>query len=440
MAHDAGTGRADRRRDRDDRDKPRQGLRTTLSIGRAVGPAQVAALPVHLMINTAVTGATYDIAAASSSSPARVPTPNEVNMTTSSSDHAAATFAPSSVGSRHRVTSQCNHQIRLAARPTGLPTGSDWELTTEPVPVPRHGRFLVAVEYVSIDPAMRSWIAGTLVGEPVAIGDVMEAGAIGCVTASEHPAFAVGQHVYGSFGVQEFADSDGTGVTKLDRSLAPLTAYLGALGIPGLTAYFGLLDIGRPSDGETVVVSGAAGGVGSIAGQIARIKGCRVIGIAGGPEKCRWIVDELGFDAAIDYKAADVAGRLGQLAPDGVDLFLDNVGGDILDAVLTRLAPQARVVLSGGLSQYNADRTRGPSNYLQLIRARAAMTGFITPDYAHRYPRALAELAGWLRDGRLIAREQIIAGGVLAFPDALVKLFAGENLGKLILAVAPTNN
>jgi NADPH-dependent curcumin reductase CurA len=216
-----------------------------------------------------------------------------------------------------------------------------------------------------------------------------------------------------------------------------LTAYLGALGIPGLTAYFGVLEIGRPRDGETVVVSGAAGGVVSIAGQIARITGCRVIGIAGGPEKCRWIVDDLGFHAAIDYKAEDVAGRLRELAPDGIDVLVDNVGGEILDAALASLARGARVVLSGGLSQYNADETRGPSNYLQLIRARASMVGFITPDYEDRYPQARAEIAGWLRDGRLISREQIIEGGVRAFPDALLKLFAGENVGKLILATAP---
>ena len=278
-----------------------------------------------------------------------------------------------------------NHQIRLAARPSGLPQASDWALTTEPVPVPDQGELVVAVEYFSIDPAMRRWIAASPFGEPVAIGDVMEASAIGRVTASEHPGFAVGEHLYGGFGVQEFARSDGTGVTKLDPLLAPLTTYLGALGIPGLTAYFGLLDVGHPVDGETVVVSAAAGGVGSIAGQIARIKECRVIGIAGGPEKCRWIVDDLGFNAAIDYKAEDVASRLAQLAPDGVDVFLDNVGGEILDAVLTRLRRGARVILSGGLSQYNSDQTRGPSNYLRLIAARASMTGFVTPDYADQY-------------------------------------------------------
>jgi NADPH-dependent curcumin reductase CurA len=332
---------------------------------------------------------------------------------------------------------QDNHQIRLAARPSGLPSASDWELTTEPVPVPGRGEFVVAVEYVAIDPAMRRWIAPTAFGEPVAIGAVMEASAIGHVTASEHPGFAVGDHVSGGFGVQEFARSDGTGATKLDPLRAPLTAYLGALGIPGLTAYFGVLEIGRPRDGETVVVSGAAGGVGSIAGQIARIMGTRVIGIAGGLEKCRWIVDDLGFQAAIDYKAEDVAGRLRELAPDGIDVFVDNVGGGILDGVLANLGRGARVVLSGGTSQYNAGETRGPSNYLQLIRARASMAGFITPDYTDRYPQARADIAGWLRDGRLISREEIMQGGVRAFPAALLKLFAGENVGKLILAAAP---
>lgn len=331
-----------------------------------------------------------------------------------------------------------NHQIRLAARPSGLPTASDWELTTEPVPEPGQDELIVAVEYFSIDPAMRRWIAPSPFGAPVAIGDVMEASAIGHVIASEHPGFAVGEHLYGGFGVQEFARSDGTDVTKLDPLLAPLTTYLGALGIPGLTAYFGLLDIGHPDDGETVAVSAAAGGVGSIAGQIARIKGCRVIGIAGGPKKCRWIVDELGFHAAIDYKTEDVASSLGQLAPDGIDVFLDNVGGEILDAVLTRLKRGARVVLSGGLSQYNSDQPRGPSKYLQLIQARASMTGFVTPDYVDQYPQARSQLAEWLRDGRLISREQIIEGGVRAFPAAVLKLFAGENVGKLIIAIAPT--
>jgi NADPH-dependent curcumin reductase len=324
-----------------------------------------------------------------------------------------------------------NHQIRLAARPSGIPTPSDWELTETPVPEPAPGELVVANAYLSVDPIMRRWAAAD---GPVGIGDVMEASVVGRVSASEHPGFAVGEHVYGGFGVQEFARSDGTGVTKLDPLLAPLTAYLAALGIPGLTAYFGL-DVGRPRQGDTVVVSGAAGGVGSVSGQLARIRGFRVIGIAGGPEKCRWLVDELGFDAAIDYKAEDVGRRLGELAPDGVGVFIDNVGGDVLDAVLLHLARGARVVISGGLSQYNADQPSGPSNYLQLLWQRASMTGFLTPDYEDRYPDARAELAALLQDGSLISREQIVEGGVRAFPELLPMVFGGANTGKLILAI-----
>jgi NADPH-dependent curcumin reductase CurA len=329
-----------------------------------------------------------------------------------------------------------NHQVRLAARPSGLPTPSDWELTTEPVPAPGAGEFVVSLSYLSIDPAMRGWMndRASYIA-PVEIGAVMRAGAVGQVIASEHPGFAVGEHVFGVFGVQEFARSDGAGVIKVDPSLAPLPTYLGALGMTGLTAYFGLLDVGRLSEGETVVVSGAAGAVGSVAGQIAKLKNCRVIGIAGGPEKCRWIVDELGFDAAIDYKAQDVRGGLREHAPDRVEVFFDNVGGEILDAVLTRLARGARIVICGGVSQYNAQQARGPTNYLALIAARGSMTGFVLFDYAGRYGEATAELAGWLRDGRLVSREQIAHGGVAAFPETLLKLFAGENIGKLVLAV-----
>jgi NADPH-dependent curcumin reductase CurA len=232
----------------------------------------------------------------------------------------------------------------------------------------------------------------------------MEAGAIGQMTPSEHPGFEIVEHVCGVFGVQDFAGSDGTGVTKVDTSLAPVSAYFGSLGVTGLTGYFGLLDVGRLSEGDTVVISGAAGGVGSVAGQIARIKGARVIGIAGGPEKTRWIVEELGFDATIDYKAEDLGRALGELAPEGVDVFLDNVGGVTLGAVLGRLAHGARIVLSGGASHCNTEQPRGPSNYIQLIRKRASMIGFLTPDYADRHPQARAELAEWLRDGRLISR------------------------------------
>jgi len=329
-----------------------------------------------------------------------------------------------------------NQQVRLAARPSGLPKPSDWELTTEAVPPPGSGEFVVAVSHLSIDPAMRGWMnAGASYIEPVEIGEVMRAGAVGRVTASEHPGFAAGDHVYGVFGVQAFARSNGRGVIKLDPSLASPTSYLGVLGATGLTAYFGLLDVARIKEGETVVISGAAGAVGSVAGQIAKLKGCRVIGIAGGPEKCRWIVDELGFDAAIDYKNENVRAALRTHAPDRVDVFFDNVGGEILDAVLARLARGARIVICGGVSQYNAEQVRGPSNYLALIAARGTMIGMVIFDYADRFPQATAELAGWLRDGRIVSREHIVPGGVEAFPQTLLSLFAGENVGKLVLAV-----
>ena len=238
----------------------------------------------------------------------------------------------------------------------------------------------------------------------------------------------------GIFGVQRYALSDGTEVNKIDTALAPAPVYLSALGISGLTAYFGLLDVGRPEPGQTVLVSGAAGSVGSIVGQIARIKGCRAVGIAGGEDKCRWLVDEVGFDAAIDYKAADLRKELKTHAPDGVDVYFDNVGGATLEAALNRLAHGARIVLCGAVSQYN-DTPRGPSNYMQLLVARASMTGFVIFDYAKQYPEGVAQLAKWLHSGELQSHEQIEHGGVGDFPDTLLKLFRGENTGKLILGL-----
>src|SRR6202043_3191535 len=272
-----------------------------------------------------------------------------------------------------------NHQVRLAAHPSGLPKPSDWEMTEEPIPTPAAGQLVTAVSHISLDPAMRGWMnPGASYIEPVEIGAIMRAAGVGRVLASEHPEFAPGEHVYGTFGVQEYALSDGKGGMKIAPSLASAPTYLGTLGLSGMTAYFGLLDVGKMKEGDTVVVSGAAGAVGSVAGQIARIKGARVIGIAGGETKCRWLVDELGFDAAIDYKAQDVRGALREAAPDGVDLFFDNVGGEILDAVLTRLARGARVVICGAVSQYNAtDGVRGPNNYLSLLVARASMIGMV---------------------------------------------------------------
>lgn len=330
-----------------------------------------------------------------------------------------------------------NHQCRLAARPVGLPKPTDWEFVEEPAEEPQDGQFCVALEYLSVDPAMRGWMnAGRSYVPPVGIGEVMRAGGIGRVIDSRHPGFKVGEHLHGVFGVQRYAVSDGSGVTRVDTSIAPAPAHLGVLGTSGLTAYFGLLDVGRPKPGDTVVISGAAGSVGSIAGQIARINSCRTIGIAGGEEKCRWLVEDLRFDAAIDYKHEDVRAKLHEHAPAGVDVYFDNVGGETLEHVLGRLARGARIVLCGAISQYNASEApRGPSNYMQLLVARASMTGFVVFDYADRYAEGAAALAGWLRSGELVSREEIVRGDVHQFPEVLLRLFRGENTGKLVLAL-----
>jgi NADPH-dependent curcumin reductase len=327
-----------------------------------------------------------------------------------------------------------NHQVRLAARPSGLPRVADWEFTSEGVPAPWPGQFVVAISHLSIDPAMRGWMNATASYiAPVEIGAVMRAGGAGRVIASEHPGFAVGDYVSGWFGVQEYAVSDGRDVMKLDTDLAPVPVYLGALGMTGRTAYFGLLDTGQAKAGDVVVVSGAAGAVGSVAGQIAKIKGCRVIGIAGGPDKCRTVTEEFGFDAAIDYREPGLRRALRELAPGGVDVYFDNVGGEILDDVLTCLARGARIILCGAVSQYNETQRRGPANYMMLLVARASMTGMLVFDYADRYREATAELAGWYRAGRLVSRETVVRGSVRDFPETLLMLFEGANTGKLVL-------
>jgi hypothetical protein len=264
----------------------------------------------------------------------------------------------------------------------------------------------------------------------------MRAGGLGRVVQSKNPAFAVGDHVYGMLGVQQFAVNAGKGLTKVDPKLAPLPVYLGTLGMPGMTAYFGLLDIGKPKEGDTVVVSGAAGAVGMVVGQIAKIKGCRVVGIAGGREKCQYVVRDLGFDAAIDYKAEDVRKSLHTHCPDGINVYFDNVGGDILEAALANLARGARIVICGAISQYCATGpVKGPSNYLSLLVNRASMTGMVVFDYADRYAVAGREMAGWMAAGKLKTREHIVEG-LETFPDTLLQLFKGENTGKLVLKIA----
>jgi NADPH-dependent curcumin reductase CurA len=333
-------------------------------------------------------------------------------------------------------TATTNRQFRLAARPVGMPKRSDWELTTEPVPEPGEGQVLVQVLYLSLDPAMRGWMnEGRSYIPPVGIGEVMRASGAGRVVASRHPDFAAGEHVTGILNIQEYALVDGKALTKVDASKAPLPVYVSGLGMTGMTAYFGLLDVGKPEPGQTVVVSGAAGAVGTIVGQIAKIKGCRVIGIAGGAEKCRYIVEELGFDAAIDYKSENVAKALRAHCPKGMDVYFDNVGGDVLDACLLNLARRARIVLCGAISQYNATTSvKGPSNYMMLLVTRSRMEGFVVFDYADRYSEGARQLAQWLQEGKLKSREDIVKG-FETFPETLLKLFAGENTGKLILQV-----
>lgn len=330
-----------------------------------------------------------------------------------------------------------NRQFRLAARPVGLPKRSDWNLTQEPVRDPGPGEVLVKVLYLSLDPAMRGWMnEGRSYIEPVNIGDVMRAYGAGQVVASQNPAFSVGDHVTGAFGVQEYAFSDGKGLNKVDPKLLPLPVYLSALGVTGLTAYFGLLEVGQAKAGDTVVISGAAGATGMVAGQIAKIKGCRAVGIAGGPQKCAYLTKELSFDAAIDYKSEDVSKALHRHCPNGVDVYFDNVGGDILDAVLAQLARGARVVLCGAISQYNATTgIKGPSNYLSLLINSARMEGFIVFNYASRYGEAAREMAGWMAAGKLKSREDIVQG-FETFPDTFLRLFRGENFGKLMLKLA----
>jgi NADPH-dependent curcumin reductase len=339
--------------------------------------------------------------------------------------------------SRRAAMDVVNHQFRLAARPKGMVGREHFDYVEEPVAELADGEVLVKILYVSLDPAMRGWMAeGRSYIPPVEIGEVMRAGTVGRVVESKGAKLAVGDYVSGWLGVQEYIVCEENAVFKVDTTEIALPKYLGALGMPGMTAYFGLLDVGEPKEGETVVVSGAAGAVGSVVGQIAKLKDCRVVGIAGGSEKCRWLVEELGFDAAIDYKGEDVGDALRTHCPEGVDVYFDNVGGEILDAALARLARGARVVICGAISQYNnLDAVKGPSNYMSLLVNRARMQGFVVIDYMSRYPEATFEMAGWIAEGKLIAREDVVEG-LESFPEALGKLFAGENVGKLVLKLA----
>lgn len=330
-----------------------------------------------------------------------------------------------------------NRHFKLIARPVGMAKRTDFEFSVSPAPSPGPGEVLIRVQYISLDPAMRGWMnEGRSYVPPVGIGEVMRAGGIGRVVASNDPSIAVGDTVSALTGVQDYAVVKAKDATKVDSRIAPLPRYLGVLGMPGMTAYFGLLDVGQPKPGETVVVSAAAGAVGGVVGQIAKIKGCRVVGIAGGADKCRYVVKELGFDAAIDYKNEDVKKKLREYCPNRIDIFFDNVGGEILEAALAGLANKARVVLCGAISQYNTvDSLKGPKNYMSLLVNRARMEGFVVFDYAARYGEAIKAMAGWITEGKLKAREDIVEG-LETFPETLLKLFHGENFGKLIIKVS----
>jgi len=330
-------------------------------------------------------------------------------------------------------------QFKLAKRPVGMVTREDFEFVkAAPVPEPADGDVVVKVLYLSLDPAMRGWMnEGKSYIPPVGIGEVMRAGGVGRVTASKDPKFAIGDHVVGMTGVQDYAVLKGKGLTKVDPKLVPLPVYLGTLGMPGMTAYFGLFEVGQFKPGDTVVVSGAAGAVGQVVGQLAKIKGAgRVVGIAGGADKCKYVVETLGFDACLDYKAGDIKKPLREACPKGVDLYFDNVGGDILDTVLTQLAMHARIVICGAVSQYNnTGPMKGPSNYMSLLVNRATMKGMVVFDHAARYGEAAREMGGWMAQGKLKSREDIVEG-LETFPETLLKLFKGENTGKLVLKVA----
>lgn len=332
-----------------------------------------------------------------------------------------------------------NKQITLAARPTGLPKESDFKLVESPVPELNDGEILVRVIYLSVDPYMRGRMNDAeSYAPPVKIGAVMGSGAVGQVAESRNSQFTPGDYVEGFFGWQMYAISDGQGVRKLDPELAPLSTALGVLGMPGLTAYFGLLDIGKPHARDTVVVSGAAGAVGSIAGQIARISGCRVIGIAGSDSKVAWLTDQLGFDVAFNYKTTpDYAAKFHELCPAGVDVYFDNVGGPITDALFPFLRTGARVVVCGQIAQYNADKPEvGRRLLVYLVIKQARAEGFLVTQFASRYPQALRQMAMWLKSGKLKYREQFV-NGIENTPRAFIGMLQGENTGKQLVRVGP---
>jgi hypothetical protein len=325
--------------------------------------------------------------------------------------------------------------VLLAARPIGAPKESDFRVVETELADPAEGEVLVKNRFLSLDPYMRGRMnAGRSYAKPVELGGVMVGGTVGEVVASRHPTLRPGDLVVGALGWQAFGLSTGEGLRKVDGAAVPLTAWLGAVGMPGVTAWYGLMEIGKPRPGETVVVSAASGAVGSVVGQLARLAGCRVVGIAGGPEKCAWVVDELGFDACLDHRAPGLEQRLREATPRGVDIDFENVGGPIFDLVLARLNAHARVALCGLVSQYNATERQGVLNFGAFLTNRVTLRGFIVSEHMELWPAALAELAGHVAAGRVRYRETIVEGLERA-PAALIGMLEGKNFGKQLVAL-----
>jgi NADPH-dependent curcumin reductase len=326
-----------------------------------------------------------------------------------------------------------NHQIVLVNRPVGTPKETDFRLVEAPIRMPGEGEVLVKNLFLSLDPYMRGRMREERsYAKPVPLGEVMVGGTVAEVVASNNAAFPVGTFVLGMLGWQEYAFSDGAGLRRVEGGRVPLSAYLGAVGMPGVTAYVGLFDIGAPKAGETVVVGAAAGAVGSVVGQLAKLSGCRAVGVAGGQEKCDFVVKELGFDACVDHRSADLAEALAAATPKGIDVYFENVGGALLDLVLPRLNTFARIPLCGLVSQYNATEPHGVTNFAWLLVNRVKLQGFIVADHMNRFPEAIGKLSGWVVEGKIKMKETI-AEGIESAPRAFIGMLRGENLGKQLV-------
>ncbi|MEE9373093.1 MAG: NADP-dependent oxidoreductase [Saprospiraceae bacterium] len=329
-----------------------------------------------------------------------------------------------------------NKQVILRQRPLGMPDQNTWSIESSAIPTAGGGEIVIKNHYISLDPAMRGWMNDVKSYiPPVQIGEVMRAGSIGVIIASNHSDFTIGDTVSGWGGVQQYTCTDGKGYYKVDTRLAPMPTYISTLGMPGMTAYFGILEVGKIKEGDRVLVSGGAGAVGSVVGQIAKIKGCHVVGIAGGPEKCAYMKNVLGFDGAIDYKNENIHKGIKREMPGGIDVYFDNVGGEILDAALARLRMKARIVICGAISQYNnKEKIVGPSNYLSLLINRASMEGMVVMDYAKDYGKAAKDMGIWMAQSKLKSKEDIY-NGIDNFYDTFTRLFSGKKMGKLVLKV-----